>query len=313
MKKMLIMVVALGIGWATQGCKKVNEDLTNSDNTNTFKTSLGNVDYKIDKTLVFQSREDYFNLVNAESLEERQKFCDEVNAKGFKNYLLNPLHASLEKNSSIQEMDDFFGQLLNTDGCIQIGEHVFKIDLSKEKVFCCLSEKIGSCYQDLVDGNLNNKDILAFSLNDDVFDLLDNGGSEKCPNPSGFQVETKTNENTQTEFHTYLRLFSAGIYYRVTGRTKRIGSFINRTWEFRLSVVNQTGSIRRRPCSSTQTDYHYVGLKSITQNQNEPTWEAYSKAWNVQAMTMYLQTVAIITENGGNSVWNYGPVTGISF
>lgn len=53
----------------------------------------------------------------------------------FENYFSSKNNEFVAKSGESNEMDDFLGQLLNKDGAIVIGEHLFKIDLTNEKVY----------------------------------------------------------------------------------------------------------------------------------------------------------------------------------
>lgn len=239
--------------------------------------------------LKFEKLEDYFSIVNNESSDVRVKFAEYAGTLGFKNYF-SKTHIQLKSGNS-QEMDDFFGQIINEDACIQIGQHIYNIDLIKERVFVLNSNKVTNAYDDLVEGNLSNKDISEYQLTDDVLSIVNGGIAEKCASPGGFEVWSTSGSGTSLEFRSIIKLFSAGVYYRVTGRTKKIGGYVG-DYRFKLSVVVSTANIHRRPCSNTDVTSHLVGLKANTLNVTEPAWEAYSKSWNVKNMNMCLRSDA---------------------
>ncbi len=239
--------------------------------------------------LKFEKLEDYFAIVNNESSDVRVKFAEYAGTLGFKNYF-SKTHI-LAKSESSQEMDDFFGQIINEDACIQIGQHIYNIDLTKERVFVLNSDKVTLGYNDLVAGNLSNKDISEYQLTDDVLNIVNGGITEKCASPGGFEVFSTSGAGTSLEFRSMIKLFSAGVYYRVTGRTKKIGGYVG-DYRFLLSVVVNTANIHRRPCTNTDVTTHLIGIKSNTLNVSEPTWEAYSKAWNVKNMSMIIRSDA---------------------
>lgn len=72
------------------------------------------------------------------------------------------------------ETNDFITTLINSDGLIQIGEYIFKIDLQTEKCFV-LESRYNTEISDLVNGNTQNEKIMTFSTNDDVLYLLADG------------------------------------------------------------------------------------------------------------------------------------------
>jgi hypothetical protein len=188
-------------------------------------------------------------------------------------------------NDSIQEMDDFLGQLLNEDGIIQIGNFIYKVNLQSQKVFV-LPATNSSEYQDLVNENKSNKNIRQFTTNDDVIYLAESGASgEKCNNPSsGFELSTEFESSSSLRTRCLIKYFTAGIYYRVTGRSLKVGNY-GGNYRYYLECVNSTTQIRRNPCSNDDVTVHNIGVKLNTYNDPEPVWEMYSKAWKIKHYT----------------------------
>jgi hypothetical protein len=305
MKKLIYGTLFLAlVGIGVVGCKKEVSSLnTTSENVSSpYKgVTIAN------NMLTFETNEDYFKIVNDSSYKVREDFTLFLKTLNFKNYF----SASQKKSEGSQEMDEFFGQILNQNGCIQIGENVFKIDLLKERVFVMKNSMLNEYYSDLINGNLQVENILEFQLTDDIFTILEGGVGEKCPSPDGFELESMVQDNNTFRTKCFLRLFAAGIYYRVTGRSEMLGSFSGAI-NLKLNVKVKTAEIRRRPCSNGDVTYHSIGIKqNISYTKKPNPWEAYSKAWNVKSMKIYFNTDAIYYAD--NTLYASTPNVGIEF
>lgn len=136
--------------------------------------------------------------------------------------------------------------------------------------------------------------------------------SERCSSVGSFNIPGTAAPGTAFEFLCWIKLFTAGIYYRVTGRSEKIGSFSG-DYRFKLSVVTATAEIRRKPCSNSEVTSHGVGIKSNTLNDNDPVWEAYSKAWNVKQIYMYIQTRGEFGNSNDDGILvYYSPIVGVN-
>ena len=292
MKKLIygtLFLTLVGIG--VTGCKKENKLPLVESNQSEISAN--------GKMLIFESVESYEKSVEYSSEEKREKLLSNISKLNFKNYFSVEHLNSKSGNDSIQEMDDFLGQLLNEDGCIQIGNYIYKVNLQSEKVFV-LPVANSDEYQDLVNENKSNKNIRQFTTNDDVIYLAESGDAgEKCNNPAGgFEGTTVFEQNTSYETRCYLKYFTAGIYYRVTGRSKKIGNY-GGNYRYFLECVNSNTQIRRNPCSNNEVTTHLIGVKLNTYNNPEPVWEMYSKAWKIKNYThIQIRTRAEFYGNG---------------
>lgn len=278
MKKLVfggLFLALVGIGFV--GCKKEN-NLNNSNLINNDFSANG-------KMLVFESVESYEKSIEFQTVEKREKFLSDISKLNFKNYFSVEHTESKSGNDSVQEMDDFFGQLLNEDGIIQIGDYIYKVNLQSEKVFVLPATNLAE-YQDLVNENKSNDNIRQFSINDDVIYLAESGASgEKCSNPSGgFELYTNFESGNSLETRCIIKYFTAGIYYRVTGRSKKIGNY-GGSYRYILECVNKETEIRRNPCNNSDVTRHLLAVKLNTLNNSEPVWEMYSKAWRIKNYT----------------------------
>jgi len=78
------------------------------------------------------------------------------------------------QEEEVIETNEFLSSLLNEDGLIIIGDHYFKVNLSSEKVYV-LNTQFENEVDDLKEENTSNKNVMIFSTDDDVIDLLGEG------------------------------------------------------------------------------------------------------------------------------------------
>src|SRR5690554_7283133 len=210
MKKLIyggLFLAIVGIGLI--GCKK--ESLPISEIKNSEITSDG-------KLLIFKSVEGFEKTVNEQNVESLEQLLSKISSQNYKNYF-SVDHPELKNGESNQEMDDFFGQLLNEDGAIQIGSHLFKIDLGTDQVFVIKSENKESDYDDLINGNTNNNNVAVYSVDQDVLYLVNGEPEEKCGGIGGGEyVSDVVDFGNNIRCQAMVKHFRAGVYHRTTAR-----------------------------------------------------------------------------------------------
>lgn len=118
--------------------------------------------------------------------------------------------------------DEFLSCILNQDRIIQIRNYIYRIDKENETVFALHVDKIRD-YNDLLNENISNPNILKFSTEDDVFDLLnerindEKALSKKCV---GSQFETEGWEE----------------YSDFTDVNNTLGGGINKRYKFKVWI-----------------------------------------------------------------------------
>lgn len=182
-------------------------------------------------------------------------------------------------------------------------------------MFVVDAEKFLENSNDLINGNFeSNENIIVYSLTDDVIGLVNGMSSTKagCDNPNSFDNPTTYNAGGTLETRCYIKYFTAGIYYRVTGRTKKIGNGYGGTVDYRfiLECMNSTTEIRRNPCNNTEVTSHAVGVKLNTLNDPEPVWEMYSKSWQIKE-TIYIAIRSRVEVYGGSSTLYFNTPTNV--
>lgn len=287
MKKLFFISTSFFFGLNFISCEKEAEQLEPTKNESilveqsapltTFKgVSISN------EMLKFESLEDYYAIVNDPNPDTRTNFTAFVSGFDFDNYFTLGNEEPAAKGA--QEMDDFFGQIINQNSCVQIGNHIYRTDLVNEAVFVVDASQYFENKADLINGNIDNLNISSYTLSDDVLSLVNGIEVAKCSNPGSFEQYTYTQQGTALETRCIIKYFTAGIYYRVTGRSKKMA---NNTGNYRyiLECYNYDTEIMRNPCSNGEVTTHAVGVKMNTYNVAEPTWEMYSKSWQIKSPT----------------------------
>lgn len=148
------------------------------------KTSISQDVSVINGVVSFRSIQSYTDLIENQDGTFKKNLVqklDEVDSyQPFKSLKIKDSpNGRVSKSLSTEEVElidtnDFITTLINSDGLIQIGEYVFKIDLQSETCFV-LESKYQAEIADLIIGNTQNERIMTFSTSDDVLHLLADG------------------------------------------------------------------------------------------------------------------------------------------
>jgi hypothetical protein len=209
-----ISAMALLTGMFIFSCQKEQPINVVSQNSNSVVTVKNNL-------LVFNTTDDYRNLVDNSSPEQMLKFTNEI--KGMKNFTHYSEHSSSKNPSVLSDStsmnDDFLQTILNKDAAVQIGNYIFKLDFIKEKVFA-LKVMYASQYTDLINENTTNLNISSFSFADDVLDLILNPVATKRCKETGIGSYITTTKfymdnEGQLPVDGTLRFRRFGIYFHL--------------------------------------------------------------------------------------------------
>jgi hypothetical protein len=286
LKLILSSLFLILIGAGTVGCKKEN---VRQNEVQVVSNEFGVATNG--KMLIFNSIDGYMKAVDGDYDPNHDRILKIVNDFKFDNYFSNKV---ISAKSGGNQMDDFLGQLLDKNGCIEIQNNIYKVDLLKEKVFVISKDKYAVNNESFANGTLKGSDVKEFNLNEDVLDIMNNGGFQSkasCPSPGTITSTSYTQGGLTPTMSNTIKLGAFGVYFRVTGRTQLMSSYSGYfTLEFILTGNNT--QIHRRPCNNTDVTWHYTGTKAtwVNPGNNEQVWEAYSKAWNVKQMYMQGRT-----------------------
>lgn len=180
------------------------------------------------KILKFATLEDYEKAVDHEQEDLQTNMLAAIKSVKFKNYAtLEQVNQPTTDKSKGQEMDEFLAQLLNVDGAVQIQDHIYKVDLAKEKVFVIKAEDRATHYQDLIHGNTSNKAVMEYSTDDDVLYAVRDGINEKCGD-TGIGSDNKStslccvDNLCNNSFQGEAKFNKYGIYFSLTFKCKKL-------------------------------------------------------------------------------------------
>lgn len=141
-------------------------------------SSVINISVKGDR-LAFASVADYKRAVDQPSKETKEQLARKIAAlKGFTSFAQkqNSSTARQVDRESVKLLieDEYFASILNANLVVQIGDQIFHINPSAERVYV-LPAAYENEYSDLVNENTRNPHIRTFSTNDDVIEAIQGG------------------------------------------------------------------------------------------------------------------------------------------
>lgn len=169
--KISLTFIALGAMLALSSFKPLEKKqvikLEGTKNVNSV--NIETYDFRLrtaNNMLVFPSAESYYKAVNNPEEAIKNSLIDQVARQTD--------FTRIEEATSLYNLieDDYFRALLNNNGCIQIGNNIYKISPEKESVFVLTSNRIGSL-NDLINENIANSDILQYAIEDDVIGMVE--------------------------------------------------------------------------------------------------------------------------------------------
>ena len=280
MKKTIITSIALAslaTGISLYSCKK--EEIPQQQNPATVL----NVSVKND-LLVFKTTDDYREIVDNSSQEEKIKFTENVKSmNAFSSYYeyYSAKNPSVLSDASAIEVD-FLQTILNKDAAVQIGDYIYKINKAQEKVFA-LHVSYSNEYNDVVSGNTSNPNILEFSTSDDVLDLIEQQGGIKAINllcsESGIgsrHEDEEVEENGVVVSYAYAHYTRAGIHFSLYAQIDPVPSnTFTYSFEFTGGVDANAGQVYYHVRCKNTVDYQIssVGYHRTNTKQEYGSYE----------------------------------------
>lgn len=325
MKKLIygsLFFALVGIGMV--GCKKENVRQNEVQNvSNEFGVSTDG------KMLIFETLEDYEKaVVIREDESKKGDLLQIVKSFKFKNYFSNVQQKS---ENPEHEMDDFIGQLLSPEGTIQIENHIYKIDLPNEKVYVIEAANKEKHYNDLITGNISNKEVKEYSTGDDVLYAVKDGETEKCGGIGGGiyrcyantyqgQIVKTFSDGVVWRLNPFARFFRMGIYFRLSSQFEvwRYPSSSHTTGGQVVSNISGSGVTiemfvrspagwwQRRPCNSGTIGILNPGFHYSQNIYGNYTKVVYDGIRNLNGYYFFVQGRAKYTDGSVTIASPYG-------
>lgn len=275
------------VGMVIVGCKKSEIESTNLKTSQaSTKTLVFDEEYHVasnGKLLVFESSDTYHSTISNLDSTHTANFLKKI---GNMDYT-QAKEAINQKNEQNIIGDDYLASILNEDWIVQIGDYLYRVNKPNEKVFALPAKHIDQ-YDQLVDENLKNANILVYSTNDDVIELVENGltGQEKgifCKESGIGGKESISNKvpigNTGFEFWCYNDYNRYGIYFSLAVWVR--SSAPNGAYRFYIQVENLWYHVR---CGSTAGPYSFPWYSNSPSTKNRHKYQSYQGSKNLNGV-----------------------------
>ncbi len=323
----VILGLCLSVGCTnTEGTsqKTVSSDSSDSEQVKNESTKIRYRFSEDREMLVFESQAEYESAIIAENEKNLEVLLRDLDRLKFKNYFSTRI-VTEDSYQRLKEtdMDSILGKLLSRDGTIQIGEHIFKIDIGKEKVYVIDVKDKAELYFDLVNGNTKNSKITEYSTDDDVLALLNGEASMKCSGIGGGTYYAYTYAYTSHIVNSFIDgsvwridpavgYFKSGIYFKLSSSYQVIkyananattGKRLNKLppgHKIEMFVRHPKGWYKSKPCGNPSIGGLNGGFYyASTLTYNEATF--YSGTRNLNGFYFYVQGRLTISDSNATN------------
>jgi hypothetical protein len=190
------------------------------------------------------------------------------------------------QEEEVIETNEFLSSILNEDGLIVVGDYFFKVNLSSAKVYV-LNLQFENEIADLKAENTGNENVMVFSTEDDILDLLSEGNRGTINGRTGlfcgesgaisrkdddFAVEPVYGDYRQDNKVVYQK---AGIYFSLQAKTKMQYKSLTGLWVDAGVTYNQQLNyyVKYEPKCKGVTER--IGNKTDDGPSNELSYRAY--------------------------------------
>lgn len=202
MKKVFLSTLSLAVLVFGMGsCKKQNPEIQNPLN-NELKSSTNYEGVTTDGTiLIFDSAERYEKLSSfnddESNLDELLRFEEFALKMGFPHIdgelaIRQLVIANPDEYEEDESLPDFILSILNTDGAVQIGEYIYRLDFTKELVYVLPVSLKEKHYSDLINGRVDDDKVFAkYSFDEDAVIMVEAG------EPSEFKTKSAPDKQSK--------------------------------------------------------------------------------------------------------------------
>jgi hypothetical protein len=242
-----------------------------------------NVSLKGDR-LAFASIADYKRAVDEPSEKTKKRFLGTVAAlKGFTSFGQKQdslLARQTTPGNTLLIQDEYFAAILNTDLVVQIGDYIFRVNPSSERVYA-LPVANKKEYADLIAENTRNPNIRTFSTNDDVLDVIKGGGKGpealSCHETGigSYHREAQVG-NSQTGLQKANVDFARyGIYFTLFAWLAPANSSFPSTFEFTGGIAANQGYVYYHVRCGNTASYAISLIPSVDTNKQQQKYQSY--------------------------------------
>lgn len=184
MKKIILFgSLVFAIGFTIYSCKKDKFPINNKEDLK-VKSSSVYPDVSTDGSLLIFKNSTVFEKYS--SLNQNEDNIEFL--LGFEKWASKLEFPHLDGRLAIQQLatndsdvtDDetiplFITSVLNSDGAFQIGEYIYRLDFLNSQVYVIPSNQRSNLYSKIVSGNVSDKNILKYSFEEEVVEMVESG------------------------------------------------------------------------------------------------------------------------------------------
>lgn len=186
---------------------------------NKYKVSVNN------DMLVFEKSQDYYKIIRDLNKEQTEEFVQSMLTEMNFNAL-----AKFKNSELFKKIDDaLLSSILNVNGFVQIGNFIYKLDLSQEVVAVIPSLAYNeSLLKELLSGGYKNADITVYSIYDEVIGMVESNtppsnarlfcgesGVGGLKDPAEINVNVPSTGAFCGTMDAIVRYFAGGFYFKL--------------------------------------------------------------------------------------------------
>lgn len=251
------------------------------------------------KMLVFSNKTTYISLISKFSKEERIAFVNEYTTMGGFTSLLKNKETSLELFNKVN--DDFFSNIINDKGYIQIESNIYKVNPFTQLVYVFPASRL-----DLVEtidaGIISDNAILAYSMNDDVIGMVSSGtppsNAKLFCGESGVGERTKTGHIncTSPSNQSSCNWMDCSVMYNALGIYFALKAKCVNTSPCRIMYWHKTPAAYKVKCGYTYGPVYQWDISSGGVGSSGWSWNEYFYQ-NVQPLNGYWLRVVFMAKD----------------
>ncbi len=217
--------------------------------------------------LIFRTEAGYTTAIDNPDETTYGKLLTRIAELNFTSHFDNVKNNPDLASSDPFKLGDLLARMINTNHIVQIGNYLFKIEPTIEKVFTLHEDDVATGYTDLVNMNTLNPDVLSFSTNIEVIEALKEGGEKgifcndatasaksTTSNTVYFQSSNLSNQQTENFYGTsYYRTF--GVWF-ILGTNTNFSLFGNGSGNYGHWIQMDNCSYAQR-CGSSVSNYSH--------------------------------------------------------
>lgn len=256
MKKLMYGALFLAIvGIGVVSCKKTTVEPSSKNSSLTDNNLLkSDMEFNVKtdgKLLIFSSLSDYETLWTPNEIDPRKsdeavsKFIESLTSLNYSKFKSSKIFSKLKEIGTVEEFPALLFELLNKDGAIQVGSHVFYFDFIGRNAYAIKVEDKENAYSDLISGNSSNSKVKKYNWKDEMILWANDPDAKIGCNEDGAETTEDPaayNDKIEWEFllngNVFQNTFNASVQYKkFDGELKAKYRWTPGGWDLYCKVV----------------------------------------------------------------------------